>query len=351
MKEMFVPQNESQIYSIISQESIFLLCGIRVEYNRVLGNPFRSDKHRTSVSFYNRTNLKGQQIIYMNDFAHRDYRNLTAFKLYIKTRNLQHYSFYQQYIKLTEEINDKVITTTTTPNIEHYETYKGKEIVLYQIKEKEYPHHREYLLEYGIDLDLIPEEKKYIRFVDHVLKYYPESNTPTRTVFYTGSRFPIFGYIFPSQSIKFYVPANKNFGKLMFGNASKDDVYGSWADYDSKCPTLITKSGKDRLTILSTLKKINFQHKINILAPNGEGMIPQLFSIHKMISTNKTLVWFDNDDPGKAALDIYSRDFGFSVYHNNEGEPKDPSDFYKQLGQEAFIERLFYVLSLHLNLP
>lgn len=347
MKQMFIPQNENQIYSIIDQESIFLLCGIRVEYNKRLGNPFRPDKHQTSVSFYNWTNLRGQSIIYMNDFADKEYRSLTAFRLYVKVRQIEHYPFSQQYLKLVKEIETNI---TIKPFAYSYETYRGKEIVLYQIKEKEHPHHKQYLLEHGIDLDLIPEEKKYIKFIDHVIKYYPESNTPTRTVFHTGRNFPIFGYIFPSQSIKFYVPSTKAFSKMMFGNASKEDVYGSW-DYDPKVPTVITKSGKDRLTILTTLKKMNYQHKINILAPNGEAMIPQLFNIHEMISDPKsTLVWFDNDDAGKTALNLYDANFGFKTYHNDTDEPKDPSDFYKQLGEKAFIERLSYVLSLNLNL-
>lgn len=89
------------------------------------------------------------------------------------------------------------------------------------------------------------------------------------------------------------------------------------------------------LVITSSLKDVAklYQYGYSAIAPQSENT---LISIDKMTELKnrfkKIVVYFDNDEPGIEAAQLYESLFEVDYIHNPIGDPKDISDYYKMWG-------------------
>lgn len=120
--------------------------------------------------------------------------------------------------------------------------------------------------------------------------------------------------------VKIYNPLHPEYPKWL-SSTKKTDIYGldSIKGYDDM---IITSSGKDVAVLRSILKRM--EYKVDVIAPQSEMFID--------ITAKNTIVWFDNDEPGRKAAEKYSCRTVF------QPEFKDPSDWVKERGIQPITE-------------
>lgn len=98
---------------------------------------------------------------------------------------------------------------------------------------------------------------------------------------------------------------------------------------------VITKSYKD----IGCFKRLK---SVQAIAPNSENQ----FISKSLLNTYKKLfkhvvIWFDNDSAGIENAKKYSEMFGLPYTHNDIGDSKDPSDYYRDYGESASRDLIF----------
>lgn len=145
----------------------------------------------------------------------------------------------------------------------------------------------------------------------------------------------IYGYFRQDGTLyKIYTPKNKDnkFIKV------HDYIQGfDQLEYKSKY-LIITSSLKD----LMCFKKLGIAG-IETIAPDSENsVIPENFMKPLLQKYQKTIVLFDNDDPGRKSAEKYKDKYGFDYV--NLDMSKDLSDSVKDHGVEAVRDKLFPLL-------
>ena len=138
-----------------------------------------------------------------------------------------------------------------------------------------------------------------------------------------------FAYCFGNYRYKIVRPNVKSLQKKWLTNCPFTVVQGLPVLPLQGDLLFITKALKDVMTFYSM--------GINAIAPQSENsLLPK--RIVELIKRRYTtsIIYYDNDGPGKEAAKKHSKFYGMDYIHNPLGDPKDPSDFYKEKGEGAF---------------
>lgn len=112
---------------------------------------------------------------------------------------------------------------------------------------------------------------------------------------------------------------------------------------------MLPKEGGDLLIITKGYKDIGTFISIGIhaCATNNETSFFPEEVVDKIKSRwKRIIIWWDNDNEGMKSSKKYAEKFDLEYIYNNEGDPKDPSDYFKEKGRENFIKLVNEKLNL-----
>lgn len=103
---------------------------------------------------------------------------------------------------------------------------------------------------------------------------------------------------------------------------------------------MLPKLGGDLLIITKAYKDVGTFKAINqyACATNNETSFFPEEVVNKLKSRwKRIIIWWDNDNEGIKSGNKYAKLFDLEFIHNGINNPKDPSDYYKEKGKQAFL--------------
>lgn len=324
---------KKEILKRVSDEDIFYhFLGVYPTVGSLMISPLRGDRHPT-FSFYN----YGAKVKY-KDFATGDTGD--AFDLVSKLYNVpfnESLKIINNELKLGLGANNmpKAYDRTTQAQKTRQE---AKQRLLIQVDTQPFTNRElAYWAQYGIRHQTLAKNNVY-----SCKRVFMNKNL----IVVTSEQDPTFCYHFPkSDNLKVYKPKNKGF--KWFGNVTSDDVYGE-ALFVPDQTLYLTSSGKD----VMTLQELGY----TAIAPQGEGNKLSKPIVDMINSSQKVIIIYDNDEPGKicakkakAQMEESSALLGkvhiCTLPEHGPDPTKDPSDFVQAHGQKLLKQAIEYGIS------
>lgn len=317
---MKIPLTKSNLLERIDEAEVFRKYLKRdPDAGGLTTNPMRNDSN-PGCSFY--TSTSGR--LFYKDWATGEAYD--CFRMVQKVFNL---SFYQVLEKINDDFGIGLGTDDPLPPIDKTQTFTYSNGTIIQIVPKEYTQKElGYWRSHGISRDSLKKWGVYSVDKVYINKKFKMRSTESN---------PIFGYVFPDQSIKIYRPLASKKDKWR-GNSSY--IFG-WNTLPLFCvdkPVIITSSFKDAMY----LNELGYY----VVAPQAEShkwskedieTLKELFS--------RVIVFYDNDDPGKQATKRLCKKYKLEYILIPDGKPKDITDLHKQYNKELIKRWLKIVIN------
>jgi hypothetical protein len=273
-------------------------------------NPLRVDENPGCMFYYD-----NQDKIIFCDFSYSKYYDI--FKVVMDRFNL---NFYEALQKINRDFNLHLNSHRAIPPKYEVKTKEERRTRKYQIIQKDFSEKElEWWNKFGIHVETLKHFNVF-----SVDRFYVDK---TIRAVSTEKDF-IFAYYFPqSDNLKIYRPLNKNKNKWLF-NGSQRDIQGM---------DQLPFTG-DTVIITSSLKDVMLFYELgySAIAPQGEfDSLPEEVVEYLGDYFTNQIIWYDNDTPGIKAAKKLANKTEFKWVCNEEGYPKDITDYYAEFGEKA----------------
>ena len=282
-------------------------------------NPMRNDNN-PGCSFYTSS---GGRLFY------KDWATDEAYDCFRVVQQLFNLSFYRTLEKINEDFGVGLGTDDPSPPIEKTRVFTSSNGKKIQVIPKEYTQKElGYWKSHGISRDTLHKWNVYSVDKVYINKKFKMRSTDSN---------PIFGYVFPDQSIKIYRPLSKKKDKWR-GNSSY--IFG-W----NTLPLIPTD---DFVIITSSFKDAMYLDELGyyVVAPQGESYKwkkEEIETLKELFSD--VIVFYDNDGEfkppkgisgkGKEATRRLCKKYDLKYILIPDGKPKDVTDLHKKYKKDT----------------